>query len=70
MSPNLGVPLLVEVEATGEKPHGWAWAIYRDADRTLITRSRSLYRSQQEARAAAGDAAATVKRNLRLRARR
>jgi len=64
------VPLLVEVEATGEKPREWAWAIYRDVDRTLIARSRALYWSQGEAEEAGGDAAATVKRNLQLRAPR
>lgn len=62
--------LLVEAEATGEKPRGWAWAIYLDADRSLIARSRSLYWSQREAQKAGGDAALSVKRNLQIQASR
>ena len=70
MSQSQTVPLRVEAQATGEMPGGWAWAIYRDADRTLIARSRALYGSQREAQEAGSDAAAAVKRNLRLRAAR
>lgn len=70
MSEDRSETLLVAAIATGEQPRGWAWAIYLDADHTLITRSRSLYWSRREAQEAGGDAAATVRRNLQLQASR
>ena len=67
MSRDQSADLQVKAEATGETPRGWAWAIYLDADQTLIARSRSLYWSRQEAQDAGGDAAASVRRNLQRR---
>ncbi len=69
-SEDRGASLRVTVEATGETPGGWAWAIHLGADRTLIARSRALYRSERDAREAGGGAAAAVRRNLQLRAAR
>lgn len=64
------ISIFVVVEETGEKPDGWAWAIYLDAGRSLIAQSRSIYWNRHAALEAGTTAAATVRRNLLLRASR
>jgi hypothetical protein len=58
-------PLTVHAEATGKAPSPWAWAIYRGANRFLITRSRPEYRERVDALEAGFKAAADVGRRLR-----
>ena len=59
------IALMVRAEAVGKAPKLWAWAIYRDGDRFLITRSRPDYYERADALEAGLKAAGDVGRRLR-----